>query len=53
VESPPEGVERVAPDLAWVHQELKRPGVTLQRLHLEYLVLRIRGRQPELAAPSR
>ena len=23
--------------MAWVHQALKRPGVTLQRLHLEYL----------------
>src|SRR3989475_1628183 len=23
--------------MAWIHQELKRPGVTLQRLHLEYL----------------
>jgi len=23
--------------MAWLHQELKRPGVTLQRLHLEYL----------------
>jgi hypothetical protein len=28
---------RPRPDLAWAHQELKRPGVTLQRLHLEYL----------------
>ena len=25
------------PDMAWLHQELKRPGVTLQRLWLEYL----------------
>jgi transposase len=31
------GVPRPRPDLAWVHHELKRPGVTLQRLHLEYL----------------
>jgi transposase len=23
--------------MAWLHQELKRPGVTLRRLHLEYL----------------
>src|SRR5437588_823170 len=23
--------------MAWIHQELKRPGVTLQRRHLEYL----------------
>ena len=26
-----EGVPRPLPDMAWVHQELKRPGVTLQR----------------------
>jgi transposase len=31
------GVPRPLPDMAWVHRELKRPGVTLQRLHLEYL----------------
>jgi transposase len=31
------GVPRPLPDMAWVHHELKRPGVTLQRLHLEYL----------------
>ena len=31
------GGPRPLPDMAWVHQELKRPGVTLQRLHLEYL----------------
>lgn len=31
------GVLRPLPDMAWVHQELKRPGVTLQQLHLEYL----------------
>lgn len=31
------GVPRSMPDMAWLHQELKRPGVTLQRLHLEYL----------------
>lgn len=36
------GVPRPLPDMAWIHQELKRPGVTLQRLHLEYL-----QRQPE------
>jgi transposase len=30
------GVPRPLPDMAWVHRELKRPGVTLQRLHLEY-----------------
>jgi transposase len=31
------GVPRPLPDMAWLHQELKRPGVTLLRLHLEYL----------------
>jgi transposase len=31
------GVPRPLPDMAWIHQELKLPGVTLQRLHLEYL----------------
>jgi len=31
------GVPRPRPDWAWVHQELKRPGVTLQRLCLEFL----------------
>jgi transposase len=31
------GVSRPLPDMAWLHQELKRPGVTLQRLWLEYL----------------
>jgi transposase len=31
------GVPRPLPDMAGIHQELKRPGVTLQRLHLEYL----------------
>jgi transposase len=31
------GVPRPLPDMAGLHQELKRPGVTLQRLHLEYL----------------
>ena len=31
------GAPRPLPDMAWLHQELKRPGVTLQRLHLEYL----------------
>jgi transposase len=28
---------RPAPDVAWIHQELRRPGVTLELLHLEYL----------------
>jgi transposase len=36
------GVPRPLLDMAWVHRELKRPGVTLQRLHLEYL-----QRQPD------
>ena len=31
------GVPRPLPDMAWLHQELRRPGVTLQRLWLEYL----------------
>src|SRR5262245_8334692 len=31
------GVPRPLPATAWVHRELTRPGVTLQRLHLEYL----------------
>ena len=29
--------DRPAPDLALVHQELRRPGVTLELLHVEYL----------------
>jgi transposase len=33
----PVGMPRPLPDMAWVHQELKHPGVTLQRLWLEYL----------------
>ncbi|MEO7274856.1 MAG: IS21 family transposase [Vicinamibacterales bacterium] len=32
---------RPEPDLAWIHQELRRPGVTLELLHVEYL-----GAQP-------
>lgn len=28
---------RPEPDLAWIHQELRRPGVTLELLHVEYL----------------
>jgi transposase len=38
---PPAGavaaVERPEPDLAWMHRELRRPGVTLELLHVEYL----------------
>lgn len=29
--------ERPAPDCAWIHRERRRPGVTLEVLHLEYL----------------
>jgi transposase len=32
------GRERAAPDLVWIHQELKRPGVTLHLLWEEYRV---------------
>jgi transposase len=28
---------RAEPDAAWIHQELKKVGVTLELLHLEYL----------------
>ena len=31
------GVPRPLPDMAWIHQELKQPGVTLLRLWLEFL----------------
>ncbi len=33
---PPSTVERSAPDFAWVHRELRRKGVTLQLLWMEY-----------------
>ena len=29
--------DRPEPDLVWIHQELRRPGVTLELLHVEYL----------------
>ena len=29
--------QRPAPDWAWIHAERRRPGVTLELLHLEYL----------------
>src|SRR5215211_1616430 len=29
--------QRPEPDLAWIHRELRRPGVTLELLHVEYL----------------
>ena len=31
------GDDRPEPDLAWMHRELRRPGVTLELLHVEYL----------------
>jgi transposase len=31
------GTRRAEPDPTWVHAELKRPGMTLELLHLEYL----------------
>jgi len=31
------GIPRPLPDMVWIHQELKRPGVTLQRLWLEFI----------------
>ena len=37
---PPAGAQpddRPEPDLAWMHRELRRPGVTLELLHVEYL----------------
>lgn len=36
------GVLRPEPEPAWMHRELRRPGVTLELLHLEYL-----GQHPE------
>jgi len=33
----PSGTSRPAPECAWMHQELRRPGVTLQLLWEEYL----------------
>jgi len=33
----PAGFERPMPDCGWIHLERKRPGVTLEVLHLEYL----------------
>ncbi len=31
------GARRALPDCSWMHTELRRPGVTLQLLHLEYM----------------
>ncbi len=39
----PSGVVRPAPDLAWIHQELRRTGVTLQLLWHEYLEVHPEG----------
>ncbi len=33
----PTSSKRPMPDMVWLHQELKRPGVTLELLHIEYL----------------
>lgn len=33
----PSGSERAAVDPLWIHTELRRPGVTLELLHVEYL----------------
>ncbi len=30
--------QRPEPDLAWIHRELRRPGVTLELLHVEFQV---------------
>ena len=35
--------ERPEPDLAWIHRELRRPGVTLELLHVEYLTAQPTG----------
>ena len=32
-------IARPGPDLVWIHTELRRPGVTLELLHLEYLAV--------------
>ncbi len=34
---PNQNVERALPDPVWIHQERKKPGVTLELLHLEHL----------------
>jgi hypothetical protein len=35
--APWSAAQRPLPDCSWIHTELRRPGVTLQLLHLEYL----------------
>lgn len=42
---PAQGTSRPEPDLALIHRELKRPGVTLELLHLEYLAQHSDGLQ--------
>jgi transposase len=40
LDGPPAGSaadDRPEPDLGWMHRELRRPGVTLELLHVEYL----------------
>ena len=37
------GDDRPEPDLAWMHRELRRPGVTLELLHVEYLAQHATG----------
>ena len=41
---------RPEPDLAWLHQELRRPGVTLELLHLEYLAAHPTGYRYQMLA---
>lgn len=40
---PPRGTPRPLPEYAWIHQELRRPGVTLQLLWHEYLEIHPSG----------
>jgi hypothetical protein len=39
----PPGAARAEPDVAWMHAELKRPGMTLELLHMEYLAAHPNG----------
>lgn len=41
----PNGVARAEPDPGYIHQELRKPGVTLELLHLEYLTSHPTGLQ--------
>src|SRR5215510_1583036 len=47
------GVPRPRPDMAWVHRELKRPGVTLQRKDVRRLWRLATLRRLRNADPSR